>query len=108
MDEAAFLALAGTALADMMERLDEAVGDLMDVDLHDGVLTIELDDGGQYVINKHAPTRQIWLSSPSSGAGHFDYDEGRTTWVNARSGAELMVLLDQEISSAAGRPSGLG
>ncbi len=79
----------------------------MDIDLQGAVLTIELDDGGQYVINKHAPMRQIWLSSPASGAGHFDYHRDRAAWVDGRSGAELFSLLDEEISSAAGRPSGL-
>jgi frataxin len=29
-----------------------------------GVLTIRLGDKGTFVINKQAPNRQIWLSSP--------------------------------------------
>ena len=107
MDEADFLSLANATLADMMERLDAAVGDVMDIDLQDGVLTIEIDDGGQYVVNKQAPMQQIWVSSPISGAGHFDYDHDRRIWVNSRSGAELINLLAEEISTTAGQPSGL-
>ena len=107
MDEAGFLSLANATRADMMERLDAAVGDVMDIDLQDGVLTIEIDDGCQYVVNKQAPMQQIWVSSPVSGAGHFDYDRDREAWINSRSGAELINLLAEEISSAAGQPSGL-
>lgn len=32
-----------------------------------GVMTIDLGDHGTYVINKQAPNKQIWLSSPVSG-----------------------------------------
>ena len=31
-------------------------------------------DAGTWVVNKHAPTRQIWLSSPKSGARHYAFD----------------------------------
>jgi len=30
----------------------------------DGVLTVKLGEHGTYVINKQAPNRQMWLSSP--------------------------------------------
>ena len=36
------------------------------------MLTVEGAEG-TWVINKHAPTRQIWLSSPQSGARHYAY-----------------------------------
>ena len=36
-----------------------------------GILQIELPDGGAYVVNKHTPNRQIWVSSPKSGAWHL-------------------------------------
>ena len=107
MDEAGFLTRADALLADLMAKLDDTVGDLMDVDLEGGVLTIELDSGGQYVINKHAPMKQIWVSSPASGAAHFDFDPDRALWMNGRTGGELIALLDEEITAAAGRPSGL-
>ena len=32
-----------------------------------GVLTLNLGSHGTYVINKQAPNKQIWVSSPVSG-----------------------------------------
>lgn len=104
MEEAEFLALADATLADYMGRLDRMLGDVVDVDLDGGVLTIELENDSQYVLNKHAPTRQLWLSSPVSGAGHFRYDPGLRAWIDTRSGSALADLLERELAAAAGRP----
>jgi iron-sulfur cluster assembly protein CyaY len=76
-------------------------GDRADVDLEEGILTIDLDEGGRYVVNKHVPNRQIWLSSPFSGAAHFDYNPERG-WVGTRGGGTLHALLKQEISELTG------
>ena len=85
----------------------EAVGDQLDVDLQDGILTIELDSGGQYVINKHAPNRQIWMSSPVSGASHFDSD-GHGGWVGTRGAGTLAAMLSAELAAATGETVDLG
>ena len=108
MDDAAFESAADSTLATLMDRIDGALGDHLDIDLEGGVLTIELDSGAQYVINKHGPMRQLWLSSPISGAGHYDYDVSRGGWVNTRSGENLSTLLAIELSAAAGQPLDLG
>ena len=53
-------------LADgLLAALEAALGD--NADLQGGVLTVEADEG-TWVVNKHAATRQVWLSSPQSGA----------------------------------------
>jgi len=101
IDESTFQTLADETLVRMMDTLEEAVGDQLDVDLQNGILTIELDSGGQYVINKHAPNRQIWMSSPVSGASHFDSD-GRGDWVSTRGAGTLAAMLSAEISAATG------
>lgn len=39
-----------------------------------GVLTAVISEAfGTYVINKQAPNKQIWLSSPVSGPKRYDY-----------------------------------
>jgi frataxin len=68
-----------------------------EVDFEGGVLTVELEDGRQYVLNKHAPTKQVWLSSPISGASHYLFDEVSASWKNTRGGDDLTALLDKEI-----------
>ena len=55
-------------IVDSTASLSEA-----DVSLSNGVLTVQLPDVGTYVINKQAPNRQIWLSSPRSGPARFDF-----------------------------------
>ena len=102
MDEATFEAHAAATLEGLMDAIDQALGDHLDVDLEGGVLTIELDGGGQYVINKHAPNRQIWMSSPASGASHFGYDGEGRRWVATRGGAVLSEMLAQELAAATG------
>ncbi len=102
MDESAFQNLADPLLARLNATLEEALGDEADVELRGGILTIELDDGRQYVINKHAPTRQVWLSSPISGAAHFEHDAASATWRSTRGGAILTELLAAELSAATG------
>ncbi|MEQ9361280.1 MAG: iron donor protein CyaY [Rhodospirillales bacterium] len=68
LDDTSFTRIADATLESFMDAIEAVLGDQADVDLEGGILTIELDSGGQYVINKHAPNRQIWMSSPASGA----------------------------------------
>ena len=70
--------------------------------------TVELEDGGTYVINKHAPTRQIWVSSPASGATHFARDQGSDRWIDTRGGRDLARMLRDEIRAATGADLALG
>ena len=100
MDEAAFESVADATLTELMERFEADYGDTAEVDLEGGVLTIEFDSGAQYLINKHGPMRQIWLSSPVSGAGHYDYDAEAKVWLNSRTGENLSALLAAELSGA--------
>ena len=98
---------ADKALHDFMEAIEDVLGDYLEVDLESGILTIELETGAQYVINKHAPMRQIWLSSPFSGAAHFDYDETGQAWISTRGGEKLTDILGSELSNATGQPFSL-
>ncbi|MBY0430950.1 MAG: iron donor protein CyaY [Rhodospirillales bacterium] len=108
LDESHFHAIADNLLHHLVDRVDEAVGETLDVDLHGGVMTVDLASGGSYIINKHAPNRQIWLSSPRSGAWHFDYDEASGSWLSSRPPRlSLTSILAQELSEATGTAIGL-
>lgn len=103
--ESRFHALADGLLHTIVDVVDEAVGDTVDVDLIGGVMTIDLAARGQYVINKHAPNREIWLSSPSSGAWHFTYDAESDSWVSTRDRSQsLTAVLASELTAAMGTP----
>ncbi len=85
-------------LADsLLKTLEGALED--EAELQGGVLTVEGDEG-TWIVNKHAPTRQIWLSSPISGARHYAFDETSGLWKDTRGGADLLSILTQELRVA--------
>lgn len=87
-------------LADsLLDTLEEALGESADAERQGGVLTVETDDGSTWVINKHAPTRQVWLSSPRSGARHYDFDDASGQWKDTRGGQDLLTLLAAELGT---------
>ncbi len=101
LDESRFAALADQLLERLGDAIDDAVGDSVDVDLQGGILTLGLTGGGQYIINKHGPNREIWMSSPVSGATHFAYRDGR--WVSTRDAAQALEdMLAAELTARCG------
>ena len=111
MDEGAFRVLADSTLLSLMARLDERLGDLAEVDLSDGILTLELESGAKYIVNKQAPNRQIWLASPVSGGWHFEHaggDGSPANWRATKGGASLASLLTNELAKATGIELRLG
>lgn len=97
-DESRFSAAADQLLNHLADTVDEVLGDDIDVEMQGGILTLSLEAGGQYVINKHAPNRQIWMSSPVSGASHYDHADG--AWTSTRdSTARLPQVLAAELNA---------
>ncbi|MCK5545794.1 MAG: iron donor protein CyaY [Rhodospirillaceae bacterium] len=96
----------------LFEAIMREIGDMAEVDLEGGILNVELDDGRVFIINKHSPNRQIWLSSPLSGAHHFSFnegagDEGAGAWVSTRDAGQLLGLLEDEFAIIKGGPVNL-
>ncbi|PIR32413.1 MAG: iron donor protein CyaY [Alphaproteobacteria bacterium CG11_big_fil_rev_8_21_14_0_20_44_7] len=77
MEETQYHKYADAALEELLEYL-EGLEDEYDIypELESGVLSLTMADDRQYVINKHTPSKQIWVSSPYSGAGYYEYAEG--------------------------------
>ena len=100
LDDANFTKLADETIGRLFERLEETIGDRADVDLQEGILTVDFEDAGRLVVNKHQPNRQIWLASPVSGAAHFAWDGSR--WVSTRGGEALLEVLAADVSKLAG------
>uniref|UniRef100_UPI00358F95B5 frataxin, mitochondrial isoform X2 n=1 Tax=Myxine glutinosa TaxID=7769 RepID=UPI00358F95B5 len=87
------------AMAEFFEDLADADCTAKDYDasFSAGVLTVKLGQKlGTYVINKQAPNRQIWLSSPFSGPKRYDWTGHG--WVYNRDGLALHDLLTTELS----------
>src|SRR5262245_43158234 len=102
MDASQFEATADATLARLMEAVERAAGDAVDAELVGGILTLELEEGGIYQLNKHAANREIWLSSPVSGAWHFAWSDGDRAWRSTRGGDRLEDLLARDLSESLG------
>jgi frataxin len=90
MSDSAFETLANS----LLEALEEGLGD--DAEQQGGILTVE-GEAGTWIVNKHAPTRQIWLSSPKSGAKHYAFEAAQGLWQDTRGGADLLTTLSDEL-----------
>lgn len=77
----------------------------MDVDFSGDVLNVMLGERGTFVLNKQAPNKQLWLSSPLSGPLRYDYSIGEAAWINHRDACDnLLVRLSQDIERLAEEP----
>jgi frataxin len=99
MQEIEFNNLAQIELSKLYELLvrPSKYNDL-DIELTDNIIYITLPTDRQYVINKHYPSRQIWLSSPVSGASYYNYDLGQNKFINKNQETLIEKILI-EISS---------
>eukprot|EP00434_Breviolum_minutum_P017575 symbB.v1.2.015510.t1/scaffold1160.1/size134679/19 len=86
--ETEFHAKAEVSLQRIFDSLDVSNLDCVDdLGYEDGVLTVKLEGGSSFVINKHYGTRQIWYASPVSGALYFNL-QADATW-RTKDAAEL-------------------
>ncbi|CAH8585849.1 unnamed protein product [Schistosoma rodhaini] len=94
-------------LADSFEQLPErfALNKEYDVEHAYGVLKITFGPQvGTYIINRQAPNKQLWLSSPQSGPKRYDYIPSMRLWIYKHDGKSLHSLLSEEISAIVGGP----
>lgn len=99
--ESEFEECADNFLELLFEQLEEQDTEgALDIDLEQGILTIEAG-GRQFVISRHAPSRQLWLSSPLSGGLHFSSSQGGRDWTLG-DGRCLSVILGEELSMMTG------
>lgn len=101
LDDSRFAELADRTMERLMDAIEGACGNV-EVELQGGILTVDLLDGGKFLLNKHAPLRQLWLSSPKSGAWHFDFDEQGQVWRSTRGTETLQQVLSRDLSEATG------
>lgn len=102
MNDSDFQQLADATLERLSDALEAADGDgVLDVELAQGVLTVELPGKKTIVVSKHGPSRQVWVSSPISGGLHFPWDAVQNTWVLG-SGVVMEKLLREEVLALSG------
>ncbi len=80
MDHSLFTKLAAEEIHSLYDLLENSDFE-GDFDLISDILYIYTSQG-DYVINQHSPTKQIWLSSPISNAGYFNYNPDTKEWLD--------------------------
>jgi len=90
MEHSLFTKLAAKEISEIYDLLEEKNLD-WDIDLISDVLYLQTEKG-DYVINQHSPTKQIWLSSPVSSAGYFNYNAEKQIWLNKHNHSIRQVL----------------
>lgn len=70
----------------------------VDIELSDGVLTLNMGDVGTFVISRQTPSRQLWLSSPLSGPWHYTYDHIHKEWLCTKEGPKFFERMEEELS----------
>lgn len=89
--EAAFRAQVGALLKDLMRRLDavDPDGERMDIKLSDGVLQVDFEGGGTFVLSQQVPVRELWVSAEKR-AWHFR----APGWTERDTGEGLAAVLE--------------
>ncbi|MBQ4875012.1 MAG: iron donor protein CyaY [Rickettsiaceae bacterium H1] len=80
-------------ISDDIEKADKNYS--LEIEYEEGVLTIETIKG-KYILNKNSPMKELWLSSPISGAHHFRFDSITGEWTN-KTQKNLFNLLKDEL-----------
>ena len=87
---------------DEIFNLVESNFDNFEVDYEDENLRIDsLEGGGTFIVSIHSPTSQIWLSSPISGAHHFESNSTDSVeWISTRdTNINLKQLIIKELGA---------
>jgi iron donor protein CyaY len=102
MNETEYHRLADALLVQLEQILEPAdQSGLIEIESGKELLTIDLEDGKQFIVSKHNASKQVWLSSPISGGLHFRYDEAKKEW-GLPDGRTLATLLMGELKILAG------
>lgn len=101
IEEPRFRQVVATALKNLAAQVDEVESDDIDAKLTDGVLLVEFESGGVFVLSQQVPVRELWLSA-FSRAWHFRYQDG--AWPERDTGEPLEAVLTQIFTRKLSRP----
>ena len=97
-----FNEIADALFEQIVETID-ATDAADDIELNQGVLEIScVRDGAgksKIIINRHAPTQEIWVAAKSGGY-HFKWADG--AWIDTRSGETLSDAISRVVFEQSG------
>ncbi len=87
------------------ENLEHQLDNQCDIDGREESLQVTLSSGEVWLLNRHGPTQELWLSSPLKGGIHFRFESDLQKWISTRLPQdELIHFLEKDISSVIGFP----
>jgi iron donor protein CyaY len=104
MDEQKFRATVSAALDALFRQLDTVESDAFDSRVTDGVLQIDFEGGGVFVLSQQVPVRELWLSA-FSRAWHFRYEGG--AWLERDTNERLEDILTAHFTKRLERPTAI-
>lgn len=99
MNETSFIQFITEYLEQLAEKIEETYWNVAECELSEGVLKVQTEGRGVFIINRNIPRQELWLSSPFSGGAHFVYVEGK--WLNTRTNEPFEPLLFSELDQLA-------
>lgn len=91
------------ALFEQVVEVIDATDAADDIELNQGVLEITCRQNGaaksKIIINRHAPTQEIWVAAKSGGY-HFKWADG--AWIDTRSGEVLSDSISRVVFEQSG------
>lgn len=106
MNESEFHQRVDDMLLAIEEAIDQSGADI-DYENAAGILTLELENGSQIIINRQTPVKQLWLAVRSGGF-HFDWSDEKAGWVRDSDGAGFVEMLNQALTDQGGEALDLG
>jgi CyaY protein len=100
MNESEFHQRIDATLLAIEEAIDDSGADI-DYENAAGILTLELEDGSQIIINRQTPVKQLWLAVRSGGF-HFDWSDEAGGWVRDSDAAGFDEVLNQALQEQGG------
>ncbi len=104
IDESTFRQAVSTTIKALGQQIDSIDTDDLDWKLTDGVLTVEFESGGVFVLSQQVPTRELWLSAFST-AWHFRCDGAG--WPERDTGVAMATVLSGLFTRKLGVPVSL-
>jgi CyaY protein len=101
MDADLYDKIADAELHTLEKALGELDPDELDVDLSQGVLTLEFADGEKVVVNSHRAAGEIWMAA-FRRAWHFGPRDEGGRWVWRTTDAELHHTLAEVLGKKLG------
>jgi iron-sulfur cluster assembly protein CyaY len=104
MDEKRYRHLLDDTFARVDRAFEDVDPDMAEVSISQGALTITYLETQRLMLTPQPSPRQLWVAFRDR-AWHFDWNEGRKTWLDDRGqNTDLFTLVEETTASAAQVP----